>query len=324
MVNKRKFLVLSSAVLLSAFSGVAMGSNDWPTKPVTVVIPYPAGGAADVVARILTNELSQELGQAFIAEPKPGANSNIAADTVARSTPDGYRLLISGPWFAINQFMETGRRWETSDFTPVARFAVTDNMMAVPVTSSVKTLADYVSLAKNASEKPLQYASPGAGSTQRMASELFQGAAGIKLETVQYKGAPAILPDLVSDRVSMAVLAAGTMTSLVAAGNLRPLATFGETRGPNTQEVPTMVELGYPDAVALSWFGLHAPAGTPDEIVQKLSRVISQVISKPEVQAKLLASDAQPAYQDSGAFASYLEKEEQRWGRVANSIKGEK
>jgi len=324
MLNRRQLFLLTGAALMSAFSGTTMSTPVWPSRPVTVVIPYPAGGAADVVARILTTELSQRLGQTFVAEPKPGANSNIAADTVVKAAPDGYTLLITGPWLAINQFIETGRRWQPDDLVPVARFAVMDNMMAVPATSSVRTIADYVNLAKKAGDKPLQYASPGTGSTQRMASELFQQAAGINLETVQYKGAPGILPDLVSGRVSMSVLAAGTMTGLVSAGNLRALATFGENRGANTRQVPTMAELGYPNVVALSWFGLNAPAGTPQEVIKKLSDVIGEIVASPDVQSKLLAADAQPGYQDSQAFADYLKQEEQRWGQVATSIKSEK
>lgn len=316
----RNTLLALGCLALLGMAPAQAGAQTWPAKPVTVIIPYPGGGAADVVARILTSELSQQLGQPFIAEPKPGANSNIAADTVARAAPDGYTLLITGPWLAINQFIETGRRWQPENFAPVARFAVTDNMLAVPATSSARTLADYVAAAKAAGAKPLQYGSPGSGSTQRMAAELFQQATGTRLDAVQYKGAPPILPDLVSGRVSMAVLASGNLTGLVAAGNLRPLATFGEQRGPNTPQVPTMAELGYPDAIAPSWFGLHAPAGTPPAVTQQLSQAIGRIIASPEVQARLHAADAQPAFQDAQAFAAYLEKETRRWKHVASSI----
>lgn len=324
MFKFNRVLATGCMAVLSVLSTGAAAADTWPSKPVTVIIPYPAGGAADVVARILTTELSQQLGAPFIAEPKPGANSNIAAAAVAKAAPDGYTLLISGPWFAINQFIETGRRWEPSDFTPIARFAVTDNMMAVSAQSPVKSLADYVKMAKEAGDKPLQYASPGTGSTQRMAAELFQEAAGIKLQAVQYKGAPPILPDLVSNRVSMSVLAAGTMTALAAAGNLRPLATFGEERGPNTPEVPTMLELGYKDAIVPSWFGLHAPAGTPSAVIDRLSTEIGRIMAMPETKSKLLAADAQSAYLGAKDFGRYIEQEEERWGRVANNVENDK
>lgn len=324
MLKFNKVLASGCVAVLGVLSSGPAAADTWPSKPVTVIIPYPAGGAADVVARILTTELSQQMGVPFIAEPKPGANSNIAAAAVAKAAPDGYTLLISGPWFAINQFIETGRRWEPSDLTPIARFAVTDNMMAVSSQSPVKSLADYVKMAKEAGDKPLQYASPGTGSTQRMAAELFQEAAGIKLQAVQYKGAPPILPDLVSNRVSMSVLAAGTMTALAAAGNLRPLATFGETRGHNTPEVPTMLELGYKDAIVPSWFGLHAPAGTPSAIIDRLSTTIGNIMAMPETKSKLLAADAQSAYLSAKEFGRYIQQEEVRWGRVASNVENDK
>ncbi|HYG42399.1 MAG TPA: tripartite tricarboxylate transporter substrate binding protein [Bordetella sp.] len=288
---------------------------------MTVVIPYPAGGAADVVARIVLNELAKSLGQPFIAEPKPGANSNIAAESVARAQPDGYTLLISGPWFAINQYVETGRRWDPGSLRPVARFALTDNMLVVPGDSPFQNLADYVALARGRTDPPLQYGSPGTGSTQRMAAELFLGQAGINVESVQYKGAPPIIPDLVSGRLSMAVLAAGNVTALVGSGKLKGLATFGETRGPNTPAIATMTEQGYPEAVVTSWFGLHAPSGTPDAIVQRLSRSLQQVMAQPDIRAALQAADAQAAFLGTREFAQYILHEQSRWKDVAANLK---
>lgn len=320
----KRMLVNVAVTTCFAIPGISLAA-DWPTRPVTVVIPYPAGGAADVVARILTNDLAQEFGQAFIAEPKPGANSNIAADAVARAAPDGYTLLITGPWFAINQYVETGRNWDPASLRPVARFAQTDNMLTVPVSSEAKTLAEYVNLAKTKQDTtPLQYGSPGTGSTQRMAAELFLSEAGIKVDSVQYKGAPPIIPDLVSGRVSMAVLAAGNVTALVESGKLRGLATFGPTRGFNTPNIPTMTELGYPKAVVTSWFGLHAPAATPDNIISKLSDTIAKVMQKPEIQQALRAATAQEAYLNAQAFGDFIREEEALWQAVAPKLGEEK
>lgn len=299
-------------------SGLA--AQDWPARPVTVVIPYPAGGAADVVARIVLNELAKSLGQPFIAEPKPGANSNIAAESVAKAAPDGYTLLITSPWFAINQYVETGRRWAPASLTPVARFALTDNMLVVPADAPYQNLAEFVAFARSQTDPPLQYGSPGAGSTQRMAAELFLSEAGIKVEPVQYKGAPPIIPDLVSGRLSMAVLAAGNVTALVGSGKLKGLATFGETRGPNTGAIPTMAEQGYPKAVVTSWFGLHAPAGTPDTVIKRLSDVLHDITARLDVQASLHAADAQAAFLGTPAFAEYIRREQSLWQGVASKF----
>lgn len=276
-----------------------------------------------MVARILTTELTKALRQPFIPEPKPGANSNIAANTVAKANPDGYTLLISGPWFAINQFVETGKRWKTESLVPVARFALTDNILAVSAKSKANSLADYISLARNQKSAPLQYGSPGIGSTQRMAAELFLKEAGIKVEPVQYKGAPPIIPDLVSSRVSMAVLAAGNITTHVKSGQLKALATFGEKRGPNTPSVPTMAELGYPKAIVTSWFGLHAPASTPEPIINRLTNAIEKILQKSEVLEMLRAADAVPAFQNTSAFASFIHGEEEIWREVASGLEAQ-
>lgn len=317
----KRALASVGLAMLCVLPSVSGAEQTWPERPVTVVIPYPAGGMADVVARVLTNELGKELGQSFIAEPKPGANSNIAANTVAKAKPDGYTLLISGPWFAINQYIETGKRWETDSLMPVARFALTDNMLVVPATSKANTVADYVKLARDQGADPLQYGSPGTGSTQRMAAELFLREAGIRVDPVQYKGAPPIIPDLVSGRVSMAILAAGNVTPLIEAGKLKGLATFGEKRGPNTPSIPTMAELGYPKAVVTSWFGLHAPADTPEAIIDRLAATIQKILQKPDVQSTLKTADAQAAFLGTSDFAKFISGEQVLWSEVASGIK---
>lgn len=320
---KRMFagLIVSAS---QAFPGLSHAAQAWPERPVTVVIAYPAGGAADVVARIVLNELAKSLGQPFIAESKPGANSNIAADWVARAKPDGYTLLVSGPWFAINQYVETGRRWEPGSLAPVARFALTDNLLAVPASAPFQDLAGYVAFARSQANPPLQYGSPGTGSTQRMAAELFLGQAGIHVEPVQYKGAPPIIPDLVSGRLSMAVLASANVTALIQSGKLKGLATFGEKRGSNTPAIPTMAEQGYPKAIVTSWFGLHAPAGTPPDVIKRLSDSIREIVSRPDVQASLGAADAQAAFLDTQDFAQYIQTEQAMWKDVAAHLEEKK
>ncbi|KCV59598.1 tripartite tricarboxylate transporter family receptor [Bordetella bronchiseptica 99-R-0433] len=322
MMGIKRMVASLSLAGLCAFAGQAQAAKEWPQRPVTVVIAYPAGGAADVVARIVLNELSRQLAQPFIAESRPGANSNIAAEWVSKAKPDGYTLLITSPWFAINQYIETGRRWAPDSLVPVARFALTDNMLAVPASSPFRSLTEYVAFARQQTDPPLQYGSPGTGSTQRMAAELFLGQAKLRVEPVQYKGAPPIIPDLVSGRLSMAVLAAGNVTGLVNAGKLRGLATFGEQRGPNTPTIPTMAEQGYPKAIVTSWFGVHAPAGTPADVIERLADAIGAIVAKPDVQAALRGADAQPAYLGTKDFAAYIDAEKQLWREVAANLEG--
>jgi tripartite-type tricarboxylate transporter receptor subunit TctC len=320
MTLNRTLRNIGIGILMSVPLVTASAQDAWPTKPLNVIISYSAGGATDVVTRLVMTELSAELGQPIIIENKPGANSNIAASMVARSQPDGYTILASGSWFLINQFMETGRTWEHEDFAPVARVGLMDNILAVPASSPAKTLKDYVEMAAAAKDKPLQYGSPGTGSTQRMAVEMFANAAGIKVEAVQYKGAPPILPDLIANRLSMTILAASNVTGLVKAGKLRALASAGEKRGSGTPNLPTMIESGYADVVAESWFGFHVRAGTPPSRIKKLSDAMKKVLAKPEVQAQLAAADTETAFLDSQAFAKSLENERKRWEAVAKSI----
>lgn len=242
---------------------------------------------------------------------------------MANAKPDGYTLLITGPWLAINQYIETGRRWEPNSLTPIARFALTDNILVVPGTSKVNTLAEYIQLADRSEKGPLLYASPGKGSTQRMAAELFLKEANINVDPVQYKGAPPIIPDLVSGRVSMAVLAGGNVTALIKSDQLKGLATFGEKRGPNTPSIPTMAESGYSKAVASSWFGLHAPVATPEKIIDRLTQGIQKILQKPSTQKMLRAADAQAAFLGARDFSKFIRNEQIPWREVASGLEGQ-
>jgi len=296
-----------------------MAQTKWPEKPITIVVPYSAGGATDAVARIVANALSEAWGQSIIVENRPGGNCNIAANHVARSAADGYTLLATGPWFLINQYVETGRHWEPANFVPVAQIGYTDNILVVPAQSPAKTVQDYVEMAKK-SATPLQYGSPGFGSTQRMAAEMFAKAAGIKIQAVQYKGAPPIIPDLIANRLSMSVLASSNVTGLVKAGKLRALATASTKRNPNTPDVPTMVESGYANAVALSWFGFHAPAGTPKAVIDKVDSTLASLLKDQSLIKKLEQSDTRVAFLGAKDWDQALVNEGKQWKAIAASI----
>lgn len=320
MALNRTVMTVMTRILLCAATTTAAAQGEWPSKPINIIVPYSAGGAADIVTRIIANELSLQLKQSVVVENKPGGNSNIAAGLVARAQPDGNTLLLTGPWLLINQFLETGRRWSPEQLIPVARVGVSDNILVVPANSPAKTLEQYIQMAKTAKDKPLQYGSPGFGSTQRMAVEMLAKAADIRLEAVQYTGAPPIIPDLVTGRVSMAILAAANVTGLVKDGKLRALATASDKRSPDTPEIPTIIETGLNNVEAVSWFGLGAPAGTPSDRIKKISDSIQSVLSKPEVKKQLLSADTRIAFLNTKDFEAYLEEEKTRWGEVAGSI----
>ena len=276
-------------------------------------------------ARIVLAGLAEELGQPFIADPKPGANSNIAADTVAKAAPDGYTLLITGSWFVINQYMENraplgahavSRPWPSSR-SPTTCSRCRSVRRPSPCPSS--------SIWHDAPVHRLQYGSPGTGfDAAPRGRAVVSCRPASSSRDVQYKGAPPIIPDLVSGRLAASVLAAGNLTSLARSGKLRALATLGTTRGLNTPEVPTAVEQGFKDAVAVSWFGLHTPAGTPESVVQRLNQALQKVVSAPGIKSQLQNADAQVEFRAAPAFSRYLQEEAGRWAPVARFVEGKR
>ncbi len=304
-------LGLSAAVAFAV--PVAAQEANWPERPVRIIVPYPAGGAVDVMVRALSVQMSNRLGQPIVVEARPGGNSNIGADVVASAPPDGYTLLASSPWFTINQLVDNGRRWKSSDFEPVAQFATSPNYMVVGADSPAKTVADYVAMAKKS--PGMLYGSTGIGSTQDMAVAMFASAAGITLEPVPYKGAPPILPDLASGQLSMAIVAGGNATAQIKAGRLRALASTASARSASTPDIPTLVESGFPVTV-VSWYGLHAPAGTPKPVIEKIASAVKAAAEARETQERFAAANAEVSYLGTADFHKTLEDERSSWAKV--------
>jgi len=315
---KKLIGVLGSTLAMLVPHASSAQEARWPDRPIRVIVPYPAGGAVDVMVRAASIRMSSMLGQPIVVEAKPGGNSNIGADVVASAAPDGYTLLASSPWFTINQLVENGRRWKDADFQPVAQFATSSNYVVVGAGSSAKSVADYVTMAKQS--PGMLYGSTGIGSTQDMAVAMFSSAAGIRLEPVPYKGAPPILPDLVSGQLSMAIVAGGNATAQIKAGRLRALASTGSHRSASTPDVPTLAESGYPDVTVVSWYGFHAPAGTPAAVIQKLSEAIKAAATDPETQTRFAAANAEPVYEDTAAFQTSLRNERDKWAKAVSLL----
>jgi tripartite-type tricarboxylate transporter receptor subunit TctC len=304
-------LGLSAAVAFAV--PVAAQESNWPERPVRIIVPYPAGGAVDVMVRALSVQMSNRLGQPIVVEARPGGNSNIGADVVASAPADGYTLLASSPWFTINQLVDNGRRWKASDFEPIAQFATSPNYMVVGADSPARTVADYVAMARKS--PGMLYGSTGIGSTQDMAVAMFASSAGIKLEPVPYKGAPPILPDLASGQLSMAIVAGGNATAQIKAGRLRALASTASERSASTPDIPTLVESGFPVTV-VSWYGLHAPAGTPKPVIEKIASAVKAAAESRETQERFAAANAEVSYLGTADFHKTLEDERSSWEKV--------
>ena len=303
---------------LALMSGAAQ-AQAWPARPVKVIVPYPAGGVVDVMTRAVTIRLASDLGQPFVVDAKPGAQANIAAEYVANAPADGYTLLVSAPYLINNPMQDAGLRWKPKDFVPVARFALSPSFMLVPVNSPARTVKEYVALAR---AKPgLPVGDGGSGSTQSMATQMLAVVAGVKFESIGYKGAPPVIPDLINGALSMSIIPSTVAIPQVAAGKLRALANTSDKRSPLLPDVPTIAEAGFPEVTVLSWYAFHVPVGTPNEMVDKLSAAVGLAAAAAEVQGRLASAGGEAAFLGKADFTAFLRADAERWERFARAFK---
>ncbi len=303
----------ASVVLLR--TGHAQGA--WPSRPIRVVVPYPAGGVVDVMARAVTQRLSVDLGQPIVVEAKPGANANIGADAVATAAPDGHTWLVSASFLLNNPLIETGLRWKPADFVPVARFVLSPSYLVVPADSPARTVREYVEAARRT--PGLLYGEGGPGSPQSMAIEMLKTVAGIRLEPVMYKGAPPIVPDLITGTLSMSVLPSTVAIPQIRSGKLRALANTSDKRSATFPDVPTIAEAGFPEVTVLSWYGFHVPAGTPADVVRRIAEATGAACAQPEVRERFVAAGGEAAFLGGAEFEAFMKDEQVRWTRFAQA-----
>lgn len=280
------------AVALSASGAHAQGAlspnaqGAFPSKPVRVIVPYPAGGIVDAVGRVITDKLSAMWSQPFITEARPGANSNIGTDAVAKSTADGYTWLITGPALTANPSLSTNATWDPKkDFTGLGIAAWTTSVVVVPAASPANTLKEFVALAK---AKPgLNYGNPGTGSSLHLATELFKQVAGINLTAVGYKGQPPAIIDLIGGQLDIKFASIGLVAQHVQSGKLKALAVISTQRSKQLPNVPTLAEAGYPEAVVIPWYAFFTRAGAPRDVVDKINADIAKVLALPDIKEKM-------------------------------------
>lgn len=292
-MNRRSLLtLLASAPLLAS----SVRAQAWPAKPIHIVVSVTAGGSIDTIARAYGEALSQALGQTVVIENKPGANGNIAAQTVARAAPDGYTLFATGgSTLNLNPFLYKSLPFDpVKSFAPIAMTARTNFILVVHPKLGVDTLAAFIALAK-AKPKTLNYGSAGAGSLIQIATELFNTSVGIETNHVPYKGLAPAVNDLLSGQIDFMFDSATTM-SHIQAGRLKALAVIGPNRLPALPEVKTLGEFGIDGVEAASgWHGLFAPAGTPPEVVAKLSAALQPILTSEAIRTRVIALGAEPA-----------------------------
>jgi tripartite-type tricarboxylate transporter receptor subunit TctC len=320
-MQRRTALFLLAAAVQALGAAPAAQAADYPAKPIHIVVPYPPGGSADLIGRMVGERLAQSLGQPVVVDNKAGASGSIGSDAVARAAPDGYTLLVAiSDTHAINPAVMPRLPYDPQkDFAPVALMATQPMLLAVGRNMPARTLGELVELAR---QKPgsLTYASNGKGGLQHLAMELFSRAAKTKLLHVPYKGAGPALSDVIGGQVDALFISLQGAGSNVAAGNLRPLAVAAERRLAALPGVPTLAEAGYPGLAITQWYGLMAPAGTPADIVARLNREVNAVLASHEVAEKLKAAGTEPAGGSPEQFRGFLAGEARRWAEVAASV----
>jgi tripartite-type tricarboxylate transporter receptor subunit TctC len=310
------------ATLLLLAGGVAR-ADEYPSRVVTMVVPFAPGGATDFIARIIQPEMTALLGQQVIVENRPGAAGNIALAYVAKAAPDGYTILLGNiGTIAVNPaiFGHMLQVRPMTDLAPITRVADTPDILVANPDFPPKTVADFVAYAK-ARPGQVSFASPGSGSVNRLEMELFRGLVGLDMVHVPYKsGAGQAVTDLIGGHVPVMFTTLSSALPHVKAGKLRALALTTPQRLAALPEIPTLAELGYPDMVTASWQGLLAPAGTPAPVIAKLYDVTLKALAKPEVRQRLADGGAEIVTSNSpDEFASFIAAETTRWAAVVKA-----
>ena len=312
-------VLLTLALALMANLGMAQ-EGSFPSKAITVVVPYPPGGTSDIIPRLIAPHLSQSLGVPVIVENRAGANGSIGATAVAKAKPDGYTLLLAPTGvLAINQFLYKALQYNPEkDFTPITNAASTPNMLVVNSMVPANNLAELIALAKS---KPgaLNFASAGNGSTSHLCGELLKSLAGIDMQHVPYKGVAPAQADLLAGQVSMMCDNFSNVIQPVRAGRLRAIAVADKTRHPQAPDVPTGAEAGLPGFEAGVWYGFVAPAPTPKPVIDKLNSEIARALHNPAVADKLHELGLTIVADSPEQFGKFIEAETAKWRRVVQT-----
>jgi len=309
-------LALTAVALLVAVGPVAAPAQDYPNRPVKIVVPFAAGGPADIYARFVGQRLAEALGQAFVIENKPGGGAVIGTNEVAKAAPDGYTLLMMSNTHTVNETLIPNRPYQLMrDFAPVAPVNYSDLVLVAHPSLPAANVADLVRLAR-AKPKELTYASSGPGTPYHMAGELFKAMAGVDITHVPYKGSSGARTDVLAGHVQMMFDAVTTMAPQVRSGKVKALATSGRARSPVMPEVPTVAESGVPGYEAVIWLGLMAPAKTAPAIVAKLNVEIGRIVNRPDVRQEWARQGAVPMSMGVDEFGRYLREDIDKWANV--------
>ncbi len=310
---------LKTVAFLVALS-TAAAAQDYPTKPVRLIIPFPPGGSNDVVGRMIATHLGEHLGKQVIVDNRSGAGGVIGTEIAANAAPDGYTLAIISIAHAVNPWLYKLNYDPLKSFTPIGVLASGPNVLAINPALPVNSVKELVALAK---QKPgdLQYASAGVGSFQHLGGELFKLEAGVDMLHVPFKGGGPAMIDVMGGHTKLVFSSLVQTTPHIKSGKLKPLGTGGLKRNPVLPDVPTIAEAGVPGYEAVNWWGIVAPAGTPQAIIDKLHKDIAAVQASPEVQKQFSTEGAEIVQMTPAEFGTFMEREMKKWERVVKEGK---
>src|SRR4029078_9511994 len=277
--------LIAIALMLGGEGARAQGN--YPSRPIHIIVPYPAGGIVDIVARIVTEQVGRDLKQAIVVEAKPGANGNIGTAAAARSEGDGYTWLVTGPAALVNPTLYKDAGWdEMKDLRCVGLAVWNQSVALVHPSMPAKTIGEFVELAKS---KPgvFNFGNPGTGSSIDLSAQKLFQVANIKLTNVGYKGQPPALIDLITNLMHFEIVSLELALPHIKAGSVKPLAVFTDKRGADLPDVPTIAEAGFSEAAYVPWYGIYVPSTTPDAIVGKINNAINKALQNPDVQRQL-------------------------------------
>jgi tripartite-type tricarboxylate transporter receptor subunit TctC len=311
-----RFHIVATALVLSLAMTLAAAAQSYPDRPVTLIVPYPAGGGNDVLARLVAERMGKNLGQQIVVENRGGAGGTIATRQVAKSTPDGYTLLIATSSLAINPSLYPNIGYDPrKDFAPIGLIASSANVVLLHPSVPARSVAELIDLGKKSPGK-MDFASTGSGSSVHLAAELFASMAGVKLNHVPYRGTAPALTDLLGGHVGLMFATMPSALGLVRDGKVRALAVTGPKRSGNFPDLPTVAEAGLPGYEAVLHYGLVAAAGTPRPIVDRLNAALREALADETLRQRFATEGAEPLPSTPEEYAADIDQEEIKWSKI--------
>lgn len=312
-------MVAGAALCAAPLAGHAQTSA-FPTKAVRIIVPYTPGGSSDAIARIVGERMAVILGQPVVIENRPGASTMIGAEYVARARNDGYTLLFGLPTtFSTNPYLYRNIRYSLKDFEPVGLMAMTDWVMAVSNSFPADNLTEFVRHGR-ARTKPIHFGMLGAGSTTNFVGKMVEAATGVTLDGIPYKGTAPALADLMGGQIDVYFDAVSSAMPLYQAGKLKIFGVMREARSTVLSDVPTFAEQGYPDVIAKSWYGIFAPAGTPQAVIATLNGALAAAVRSEEVLSRFGKDGTTTEAMTPASFAAMIAQDQEKWGKLIKPL----